>query len=310
MKKWNLILDPDALREYIMPLNFQPWEDNAENNENYKKILRQHRIVWSDAYVELIKKEDMRCADQLMLFIASTNMVNKTTKIEDRSSKSMNEWYKNAATNSMVADGEIICNSQGKATISKDLHMESYLIDEVVEQEIKNKIIRNSTLCDITISEGTNCSILMEWLNELFSNENMIYIFDGYLCNERGFACFSKYYASLLEGKVVQIFVRKKEWEASFPRLKNDWNKLATDNGINLTFYMSSDIGEHDRHIFLESGEHISIGKGIDFMNPETEKTTGTFIRIQKNEKSTPLKLRQEHGYKIAASFPLKKKKQ
>lgn len=309
MKTWDLILDPDAIRKYVVPAAAQPWEDEAGPIEQYQRLIRQHRMVWSDDYVELLKKSDAECANQLKLFIGTYgNVSSKLMKIEDKSSKSTNDWLNQAMKDLTIPEWKMVYGPKTKIN-PPNAEMNCYSIASVLDQVVENKIIRNSTLCNIRIKHGINCKIASEWIKELFENETVISIFDPYVAALNGYKSISQYYAKAMAGKTVYIYTGLRQWNENINELRNKWDSLSREYQIELKFWTSASYShetiEHDRHIFLGSGVHIFIGKGIDFLNARSRKTDSSNIFISQDKITTPESLQEEFQYKKNLEFPL-----
>lgn len=314
MKTWNLILDLESLFEYILPT--QGWDPDSDSIQSFQKLVRQHKIVWSDSLVEIVETYyDETYVAQLQNYISSENVSDATLKVEDsKKCSTIEDWLHMISTDEILEnDWFIICkNVQVIQAIRFFVPNEKiYSVSDTIREIISNKIRRNSKDYHIRVSEGSDCKEYSNWFNELFFNEHRITVFDPYFVTPEGFNCLSKYLASSLKNKELYIYTDSHEWTSSNDtKYDAKWNQISLDNNLKIMIFVSSapykSKEEHDRHIFLQPNTHIVIGRGLTFLDARTGKTHGTYIYISCDKETTVKTILTEYPYNKAASYPKK----
>lgn len=314
MRSWNLLLDAETLLDCICPTAL--WEEDFDSIEALKKLVRQHRIVWSDELVELMESlYDETTVAQLQNFICCENIADFTCKVDDTTDcTSVPDWLDMASQDTLLDnDWFVICknNRSVEAVRTRIASEKIYTEKDALEEHIDNRIRRNSTDCQVRVVTGTDCRIYAEWFQELFYGERRVTMFDPYLVNANGLSAFSSYLAPALKDKEVYIFTDAEEWSHALGRAAQ-WDQIARNNNLRLQIFISDTRNksrkEHDRHVFLGSNIHVTIGRGFDFLNAATGQVRGTTIIIKQDTVTTPKTIQMEYPYTKAATFPRKNK--
>lgn len=297
MKCWDLILDDVALLEFFSPNEEQPWEERANEIHDFKQALKHHRIVFSDSLMDIIKaNHGITAKDFVQSKIRSMNVASHLTKIEDTNScQYISDWIEMATKDDLIEEWFIVYKdlqniSPLKAKVSSD---RLYSEEDTIRQCIENKIRRNSSDCAIRVINSSSCTLYAEWFNELFENETTITIFDQFFTTTDSLKSVELYLSEALRGKRLFIYTDLNEWEKFYQR-KEDirrWNCIAKEKQISITIYASRSRKktdeEHDRHLFLSSNIHVTIGRSFDFLDACSGKAHGTTVTIKKDTQTT-----------------------
>ena len=321
MKTWDLILDDAALLEFFLPCEAQPWEVQADEIHDFKQVVKQHRIVFSDALMEILQScYSETIVSLIQAGISSANSTSHITKLPDTDPcQTISEWLDMAMQNCPTDEWFIVYKeSQSISTFKDRVSSDRIYTDKsAIEQCIANKIRRNTPNINVRVINGTPCDICAEWFAELFYNENVVTIFDQFFISKDGLDSFESYFAQSLSGKKIYLFTDLSEWEKLDQNDIDRWNRVAQSNGITITVFASRSgkkaDEEHDRHLFLSKSIHITIGRSIDFLDHISRTARGTTISVFKDLITTPRSLQQEYNtrnvtaYQKMTTFPRRK---
>lgn len=335
-------LFPDAPTESDQRLKMK------EELRCFQNIIEHHCLVYSDCLGDYICNRFGELYSSHFLNYVSSECDAYNSLKAKASGSSMNEWLRKLAEDEMCPDWFIVYdnpeNSAGLAEILKRRFGDEtgqswadrvlYPYSETVRKILANQLIRISPDIKIRIKNNTSCRSCAKWFSEILCGESVISIFDQYIFNERGFTSFEKYIAPCFaEGADVRLFTDEDIYngckdlkDLKHRTISDRMNALATSRKIKISVFTAkkrvsvesnnkrvTETGEeHDRHIFLSNNIHVTIGKGIDFMDAETGKTVGTGIGIFTDYETTPASLQREYvrngtnksTYKPAAVFP------
>ena len=324
MRTWKLILDEKSLLQRLLPTEKQSELNSVGRNKakrnirDYKNIVDQHKIVYSDCLGNILFAESGLgeiYMSHFQNFIRSECDSNNSIKMEIGKCNSFNEWIQKVIAKEKENDWFVICfDPDSKKEISKTEDKRAYTINEVLEKAFTNQIRRNSPDVKMRVKNNSDAEICRSWFQELFHGETKIDIFDLYIMKESSYCAFEDYILSAIdEGTEVRIYTDKQNYNdfINFPvKLKDEIGKnaykpickrlerIAQRKKLKIKFFTAEGRNydkEHDRHIFiLPSNIHVTIGKGVDFINYGTMKTEGTEIGVFEDDE-TPASIQEEY---------------
>lgn len=313
MKKWNLIMSKKALENYLIPEHIPAKEkDKREKQNSIHNLLNEHRIVFSDSLLSILEnQEDKDLYEELRDWIGAANYADGLAKAEECDCDSFDDWVLKTAQRNLIEDWQVVVRSEDNDEwICQLPEQKVYETDELLQQIISNRIIRDSKYCQMPLDTELDGKIIQEWLSELFEDETEIYIFDQFICNEKGYENFKNLYAKALKRRTVHLFVSQYELNDTQKRqrekkidIRTQWDQLAKNNSMELVFHTSRD-PEHDRYIFLQNDMFLYIGLGTDFLDTDTKKTREiTMVHVVKGTKPSRDSICRKHPYQTSSSF-------
>lgn len=324
MTTWQLLLDEEALLKRINPVqridSVDPYirKKERKRNHDYKSIIDQHSIIYSDCLSEIIySKYGELYMSRFQEFINCECDIYNSIKIEDTESKKISDWFQRVIEQESSDEWFIIYQDPESISNIENTETKCYYIDDVIKPVLNNQIRRNSPDCKIRIKNNINCDICAQWFKELLHGEKKVEIFDLYIIQDSGISVLEKYIAPYFEDGATIIIYTDWEYFDKYFDLMGSKNKtirkriqtIADKHNLRIEIQtakrkksekinsqtVTTPAQEHDRHIFLTSNIHITIGKGLDFLNPYTGKTEGTEIGIYDDEETSANSIKKEY---------------